>query len=69
MDSPEEVKANPVNTDCAGREMPNSSFALGEKCQDCGSTDFVLRDYSMAAHDGDIHCAKCGKFIRVFDAG
>jgi hypothetical protein len=38
------------------------------KCE-CGSTEFVIRNYSMMWHDGDIHCAQCGKFIRSFDAG
>jgi len=39
------------------------------KCPKCGSTEFEMRNYSMMWHDGDIHCARCGEFIRVFDAG
>lgn len=43
--------------------------ALNQTCSDCGSTEFVMKNYSMAWHDGDIHCAGCDKFIRYFDAG
>jgi uncharacterized Zn finger protein (UPF0148 family) len=39
------------------------------KCPDCGSTEFEMRNYEMMWHEGDIHCAQCGKFIRRFDAG
>lgn len=38
-------------------------------CPKCGGTTFEMRNYSMMWHDGDIHCAACGEFIRVFDAG
>lgn len=38
-------------------------------CPECGSTDFEMRNYEMSSHEGDIHCARCGKFIRRFDAG
>lgn len=39
------------------------------KCPECGSEEFEMRNYSMMWHEGDIHCAKCGEFIRTFDAG
>jgi Zn ribbon nucleic-acid-binding protein len=39
------------------------------KCPECGATDFEMRNYEMMWHEGDIHCARCGKFIRRFDAG
>ena len=39
------------------------------QCPNCGSTDFEMRNYDMAWHEGDIHCARCGRFIRRFDAG
>jgi len=39
------------------------------KCPECGSTEFKMRDYSEMWHEGNIHCARCGKFIRRFDAG
>lgn len=39
------------------------------KCAGCGSTDFEMRNYELAWHEGDIHCARCGKFLRRFDAG
>jgi transcription initiation factor TFIIIB Brf1 subunit/transcription initiation factor TFIIB len=38
-------------------------------CPNCGSKEFEMRNYSMMWHEGDIHCVKCGKFIRTFDAG
>jgi len=38
-------------------------------CPDCGSTEFEMRNYEQLWHEGDIHCARCGKFIRRFDAG
>ena len=40
----------------------------GMKC-DCGSEEFIMRNYSQMWHDGDIHCAECNKFQRRFDAG
>ena len=59
-----------MNTDDEGKEIQNSSLAVSNTtCPDCCSTDFELRNYSMMWHDGDIHCANCGKFIRTFDAG
>lgn len=50
-------------------EVPTSEFATKVQCPICGSTDFELRNYDMMWHDGDIHCARCGEFIRKFDAG
>jgi uncharacterized Zn finger protein (UPF0148 family) len=38
-------------------------------CPECGSVEFKMLDYSLIWHDGNIHCAQCGKFIRRFDAG
>jgi len=35
----------------------------------CGSTEFEMRNYEAMWHEGDIHCARCGEFIRRFDAG
>ena len=39
------------------------------QCPKCGSTEFEMRNYEMMWHEGDIHCEKCGEFIRHFDAG
>lgn len=58
-----------MNTDDEGREIRDSVFTLKAVCPQCGGTEFELRNYSMMWHDGDIHCAKCGKFIRSYDAG
>jgi ribosomal protein S27AE len=38
-------------------------------CPECGSAEFEMRNYEMSFHEGDIHCAQCGKFIHRFDAG
>ena len=45
------------------------SLRAGTKCPECGSTDFEMRDYELMWHEGNIHCARCGHFIRHFDAG
>jgi uncharacterized Zn finger protein (UPF0148 family) len=59
-----------MNTDEQGRGIENSSLVVNNtKCPKCGSTEFELKNYSMMWHDGDIHCARCGEFIRRFDAG
>jgi predicted Zn finger-like uncharacterized protein len=58
-----------MNTDEQGRPIPNSTFTMNGVCPKCGSTEFELKNYSLAMHDGDVHCARCGQFIRVFDAG
>lgn len=59
-----------MNTDDHGRVIPDSILtAPNTVCPDCGSTEFEMRNYSMMWHEGDIHCARCGKFIRKFDAG
>lgn len=37
---------------------------------ECGAVGEVeMRNYEMMWHEGDIHCKKCGAFIRRFDAG
>jgi ribosomal protein L37AE/L43A len=38
-------------------------------CPKCGSTEMELRNYDMMWHDGDIHCQKCGTYVRGYDAG
>jgi uncharacterized Zn finger protein (UPF0148 family) len=58
-----------MNTDDQGQDIPDSVFSMEDVCPDCGAAKFELRNYSEIWHDGDIHCAKCGTFIRRFDAG
>jgi uncharacterized Zn finger protein (UPF0148 family) len=59
-----------MNTDDQGKTIPDSVLTLANtKCPDCGSTEFEMRNYEMMWHEGDIHCAQCGKYIRRFDAG
>lgn len=39
-------------------------------CPKCGNTkDHYMKNYEPAWHEGDIHCGKCGAFVRRFDAG
>ena len=57
------------NTNDSGAIIGNSVFTMDSVCPECGSTEFELRNYNMVFHDGDIHCARCGKYIRMFDAG
>lgn len=36
----------------------------------CGAVGEVeMRNYEVAWHEGDVHCARCGAYIRRFDAG
>lgn len=59
-----------MNTDANGKEIMNSALTVNNtKCPKCGSTTFEMRNYDMMWHEGDIHCASCGTFIRDFDAG
>ncbi len=58
-----------MNTDDHGKEIRNSHLSVPTTCPDCGSAEFEMRNYSLLWHEGDIHCARCGKFIRTFDAG
>jgi transcription initiation factor TFIIIB Brf1 subunit/transcription initiation factor TFIIB len=45
--------------------------AVPEECPKCGSKPLKVRveDYDRVWHDGNIVCAKCGQFIRSYDAG
>lgn len=44
------------------------ALSVAETCE-CGSTEFEMHNYSALWHEGDIHCAECGQFVRHFDAG
>lgn len=39
------------------------------RCPRCGCKELELRNYDMMRHDGDLHCIRCGVFIRTYDAG
>jgi len=58
-----------MNTNEYGKEIPNSHLSVNDVCPKCGGKEFEMRNYSEIWHDGDIHCAGCGQFIRIFDAG
>lgn len=39
-------------------------------CKKCGFVGtHELRNYDMMWHDGDIHCGRCGAYVRMYDAG
>ena len=40
-------------------------------CPKCGAppSEQEIRNHSLMWHDGDIHCKKCGTYVRVYDAG
>jgi hypothetical protein len=41
-----------------------------KKCPvDPNHKGYVVRNYDMMWHDGDVHCAECGAYIRTYDAG
>jgi uncharacterized Zn finger protein (UPF0148 family) len=46
---------------------------LGQKvnCPKCGSppSEHEVRNHSLMWHDGDVHCTKCGAYVRSYDAG
>jgi predicted Zn finger-like uncharacterized protein len=38
-------------------------------CPKCGGTRFVVKNYDIIWRDGDVHCADCDTYVRVYDAG
>ena len=38
-------------------------------CPKCGSKEYEVRNYDEMWRDGDVHCADCGTYIRMYDAG
>ena len=40
-------------------------------CPNCGAPprEQEIRNYSMMWHDGDVHCTRCGAYVRMRDAG
>lgn len=40
-------------------------------CPNCDSPprDHEVRNYHMGFHDGDVHCTRCGAYVRMWDAG
>jgi hypothetical protein len=47
------------------------SLYTHKHCPKCGADPDhqEIRNYNMAFHDGDIHCTKCGTYVRAYDAG
>ena len=48
---------------------PDVGEVLEREGEPCPHKRTEMRNYDMAMHDGDIHCADCGKFLRFWDAG
>jgi hypothetical protein len=42
-----------------------------EGCPRCGAppSEFEVRNHDLKWHDGDVHCRRCGAFVRRYDAG
>ncbi|MEK7640658.1 MAG: hypothetical protein AAB389_01530 [Patescibacteria group bacterium] len=38
------------------------------KC-DAPPSRHEVRNHSVIWHDGDVHCTKCGTYVRMYDAG
>jgi len=54
-------------------DVPGVFTLLGPKvnCPKCGSppSEHEVRNHSLMWHDGDVHCTKCGAYVRLYDAG
>lgn len=47
-------------------------FAVNSRnCPECDSppSEHEVRNYNIYFSDGDIHCTRCGAFVRWYDAG
>lgn len=51
--------------------MPLPIVCPNEDCPESKKerSEHVVKNYSMMWHDGDIHCAVCDTYIRMYDAG
>lgn len=38
------------------------------KC-DAPPSEHEVRNHDLMWHDGDVHCTKCGAYVRAYDAG
>lgn len=40
-------------------------------CPHCGAppSEHEVRNHSLMWHDGDVHCRRCGGYVRMYDAG
>lgn len=56
---------------CAEHIAPFKTWYLAwNGCKKCGyEGPHELRNYNMMWHDGDIHCGRCGAYVRMYDAG
>jgi hypothetical protein len=49
---------------------PNHLVSNHKKCPvDPTHRGFEIRNYNLRTLDGDVHCAQCGAYIRMYDAG
>ena len=40
-------------------------------CPECGASpsEHEVKNYNEMFRDGDVHCKKCGAYVRAYDAG
>lgn len=40
-------------------------------CPACAAppSEHEVRNYNPTWHDGDVHCTRCGAYVRTYDAG
>jgi hypothetical protein len=46
-------------------------YAGSPNCPKCDAppSEHEVRNHSLMWHDGDVHCKKCGTYVRDYDAG
>ena len=54
-----------MNTDDRGKEITNSVLVTHDTCPKCKSKEMEMRNCSAIWHEGDIHCVRCGAFVRT----
>jgi transcription elongation factor Elf1 len=67
-------KLQPARSDESTAEVKGVGHFLGgdakrNTCPKCGSTDMVVRNYSLMWGDGQVHCSSCGEYVRRYDSG
>lgn len=74
--APYEDKRKAENGDVYSMAEPRKPSGPEIVCpnKDCAESlkersEYEIRNYNPTWHDGDIHCIKCGTYIRGFDGG
>ncbi len=52
-------------------EVLHALAVSSPNCPGCGAppAEQEVRNYDSTWHDGDVHCTKCGGYVRMYDAG